>query len=63
MKLIPYRHQWIDKEDIKEVVKILKSDWITQGPKVREFEGALAKYTEAKYAVAVSSGMAALYAT
>jgi dTDP-4-amino-4,6-dideoxygalactose transaminase len=58
---IPYGHQWIDDEDIKEVVKILKSDWITQGPKVEEFEKAVAKYCQVKYAVAVSSGTAALY--
>lgn len=61
MKTIPYGHQWIDEEDIKEVVRVLKSDWITQGPKVKEFEEALCKYTGAKYAVAVSSGTAALH--
>ncbi|MDD5145729.1 MAG: UDP-4-amino-4,6-dideoxy-N-acetyl-beta-L-altrosamine transaminase [Candidatus Pacebacteria bacterium] len=61
-KLIPYGHQWIDEKDIKEVVKILKSDWVTQGPKIEEFENAIAKYCKAKYAVAVSSGTAALYA-
>ncbi|MEM5875583.1 MAG: UDP-4-amino-4,6-dideoxy-N-acetyl-beta-L-altrosamine transaminase [Candidatus Aenigmatarchaeota archaeon] len=61
MKLIPYGHQWINKEDVKEVIKALKSDWITQGPKVEEFEDALCRYTGAKYAVAVSSGTAALH--
>jgi len=61
-KYIPYGHQWIDKDDIKEVVRVLKSDWITQGPKVEEFEKAVAKYCGAKYAVAVSSGTAALQA-
>jgi UDP-4-amino-4,6-dideoxy-N-acetyl-beta-L-altrosamine transaminase len=60
-KFIPYGHQFIDKENIKEVVNVLKSDWITQGPKVREFEEALCKYTGAKYAVVVSSGTAALH--
>jgi len=59
-KLIPYGCQWIDKEDIKGVVKVLKSNWITQGPKVREFEEAVAKYSKVKYAVAVSSGTSAL---
>ena len=59
---IPYGHQWIDGQDIKEVVKVLKSEWITQGPKVEEFERAMAKYCGAKYAVAVSSGTAALHA-
>jgi len=62
MKVIPYGHQWIDDSDINEVVKVLKSDWITQGSKVKEFEDALSKYTGAKYAVAVSSGTAALHA-
>jgi UDP-4-amino-4,6-dideoxy-N-acetyl-beta-L-altrosamine transaminase len=61
MKKIPYGHQWIDQSDIEEVVKVLKSDWLTQGPKVKEFEDALCKYTGAKYAVAVSSGTAALH--
>lgn len=61
MKTIPYGHQWIDEKDIKEVIKVLKSDWITQGPKIKEFEEALCKYTGAKYAVAVSSGTAALH--
>ena len=60
-KIIPYGHQWIDSNDIKEVVKVLKSDWLTQGPKVEEFEKAIAKYCGAKYGVAVSSGTAALY--
>jgi len=59
--MIPYGHQKIDRNDIKEVIKVLKSDWLTQGPKVLEFEKALAKYGGAKYAVAVSSGTAALH--
>ncbi len=61
MKKIPYGHQWIDNKDIKEVVKVLKTDWITQGPKVKEFEKAIANYCNAKYGVAVSSGTAALH--
>lgn len=61
MKIIPYGHQWIDEKDIEEVIKVLKSDWITQGPKVKEFENALCKYTGAKYVVAVSSGTSALH--
>jgi len=60
MKFIPYGHQYINKEDIEEVVKILKSDWITTGPKVKEFEDALCKYIGCKYAVAVNSGTSAL---
>ncbi len=61
-KLLPYGHQWIDEEDIKEVSEVLRSDWITQGPKVAEFEEEFARYVGAKYAVAVSSGTAALHA-
>ena len=59
--MIPYGHQWIDEEDIKAVIEVLRSDWITQGPKVTEFEEGFARYVRAKYAVAVSSGTAALH--
>ncbi|MDP2709092.1 MAG: UDP-4-amino-4,6-dideoxy-N-acetyl-beta-L-altrosamine transaminase [bacterium] len=59
--MIPYGHQSINKKDIKAVVKVLKSDWLTQGPKVLEFEKALAEYCGAKYAVAVNNGTAALH--
>ena len=58
---MPYRHQHIDKNDINEVIKVLRSDWLTQGPKIKEFENALCKYTGAKYAVVVSNGTAALH--
>lgn len=61
MENTPCSRQSIDDEDIKEVVKVLKSDWLTQGPKVNEFEDALCRYTGAKYAVVVSSGTAALH--
>ena len=61
MKNIPYGHQWVDNYDIKELVAVLQSGWITQGPKVKEFEDAFCKYTGAKYAVVVSSGTAALH--
>ncbi len=60
--LLPYGHQWIDEEDIAAVVEVLRSDWITQGPKVDEFEKRVAEYCGAKYAVAVSNGTAALHA-
>ncbi len=60
-KNIPYGRQWLDGDDIDPVVKVLKSDWITQGPKIKEFEAAICGYTGAKYAVAVSSGTAALH--
>lgn len=58
---IPYGRQWITEEDINAVVNVLRSDWITQGPKIRAFEDAICEKTGAKYAVAVSSGTAALH--
>ncbi len=61
-ELLPYGHQWLDDEDIASVVQVLKSDWITQGPKVDEFEHKVADYCGVRYAVAVSSGTAALHA-
>jgi len=60
--ILPYGHHWVDDDDIASVVEVLKSDWITQGPKVDEFERKVAEYCGAKYAVAVSSGTAALHA-
>lgn len=61
MKSIPYGRQNIVKNDLDLVRKILLSDFITQGPKVDEFEKAFARYCGAKYAVAVSNGTAALH--
>lgn len=59
--MIPNGHQTINSVDIKAVTRVLKSDWLTQGPKVLEFEKALAEYCGAKYAVAVCNGTAALH--
>ncbi|MBQ9275726.1 MAG: UDP-4-amino-4,6-dideoxy-N-acetyl-beta-L-altrosamine transaminase [Succinivibrio sp.] len=59
--MIPYAHQNISEEDIDAVCEVLRSDYLTTGPKVPEFEAALENYTGAKYAVAVSSGTAALH--
>ncbi len=59
-KNIPYGRQWIDETDIRAVEKVLRSDWLTQGPKIEEFEKKVAKYCNAKYAVAFSSGTSAL---
>lgn len=56
------KQQWIDEEDIQAVVDVLKSDWLTTGPKVEEFEQKFAEFVGSKYAVAVSSGTAALHA-
>lgn len=58
---IYYGRQWIDEEDVQAVADVLRSDFITCGPKVDEFEQELANYTTAKYAVAVSNGTAALH--
>jgi perosamine synthetase len=60
-RILPYGHQWVDDEDIKDVVKVLRSEWITGGPNVCAFEEAFAAQVGAKYAVAVSSGTAALH--
>jgi len=61
MKPIPYGRQYIDQNDIKEVVKTLNSSYLTQGPKVKEFEKKFASYVGSKYAVAVSNATAALH--
>lgn len=58
---ISYGKQSIDEEDIQAVVDVLRSDYLTQGPKVEEFERAIADYVGAKYAVAFSNGTAALH--
>ncbi|MDP2601860.1 MAG: UDP-4-amino-4,6-dideoxy-N-acetyl-beta-L-altrosamine transaminase [Deltaproteobacteria bacterium] len=60
--LLPYGRQTIDEHDIQSVVEVLRSDWLTTGPKVREFERAFARALGAGEAVAVSSGTAALHA-
>lgn len=58
---ISYGHQYITDEDIAAVVKVLKSDYMTQGPEIPAFEEAFAKKVGSKYAVAVSNGTAALH--
>lgn len=60
--MIPYGHQSIDDGDIAAVVRVLKSDWLTQGPHIEAFEDALAAKVEARYAVAFANGTAALHA-
>lgn len=60
--MIPYGRQIIDEEDIQAVVDVLRSDYLTTGPKIAEFEKSVADYVGAKYAVAVSNGTAALHA-
>lgn len=61
MNPIPYSRQHISQEDIDAVVAVMGADFLTQGPKVLEFETAFAKYVGADYAVAVSNGTAALH--
>lgn len=61
MKTIPYGRQNISNEDIEAVVNTLQSDFLTQGPKISEFESKFAEYVGSKYAVAVSNGTAALH--
>lgn len=58
---IPYGKQFISDEDIRAVVETLQGDFLTQGPKIQQFEESFAAYTGAKYAVAVSNGTAALH--
>ena len=60
--LLPYGHQTIEDDDVAAVVQTLRSDWLTTGPKVAEFELAFAEFTGAHEAVAVSNGTAALHA-
>jgi UDP-4-amino-4,6-dideoxy-N-acetyl-beta-L-altrosamine transaminase len=60
---LPYGRQWIDEEDIAAVAAVLRSDFVTQGPAIAEFEAALAAVTGARHAVVVSSGTAALHLT
>lgn len=59
--IIPYGKQNITKEDIEVVIAALQSDYLTQGPKIKEFEDQFANYVGSKYAVAVSNGTAALH--
>lgn len=59
--IIPYGKQNITKEDIEVVIAALQSDYLTQGPRIKEFEDHFANYVGSKYAVAVSNGTAALH--
>lgn len=61
MKFIPYGRQDISDEDINAVVGVLKSDFLTQGPCVPQFEQAIADYVGVKHAVAVNSATSALH--
>src|ERR1041384_7178456 len=61
MNPIPYGKQTITQEDINAVIETLRSDFLTQGPKIAEFEKAFAEYIGCHYAVAVANGTAALH--
>lgn len=61
MNPIPYGRQNITQEDIDVVVDVLKADYLTQGPRIAEFEESFAQYVGSKYAVALSNGTAALH--
>lgn len=60
--MISYGKQTIEQDDIQAVVDVLKSDFLTTGPKIAEFEQTVADYVGAKYAVAISNGTSALHA-
>jgi UDP-4-amino-4,6-dideoxy-N-acetyl-beta-L-altrosamine transaminase len=61
MNFIPYGKQTISEDDVNSVIEVLKSDFLTTGPKVKEFEEKIASYCGAKYCVAVANGTAALH--
>lgn len=61
-RMLPYGRQDITAADIEQVAEVLRSDWLTTGPKVGEFEAAFAEHTGAAHAVSFSSGTAALHA-
>lgn len=60
-EMLPYGKQWIDEDDIEAVTKVLRGDFITQGPAIDRFERAVADYVGARYAVAFCNGTAALH--
>ncbi|MGM7681444.1 UDP-4-amino-4,6-dideoxy-N-acetyl-beta-L-altrosamine transaminase [Cytobacillus sp. Hm23] len=61
-KFLPYGQQWIDDQDINIVIDVLKSEYLTTGPILKKFEKEISTYVNSKYAVAFSSGTAALHA-
>ena len=58
---LDYCRCWLDDDDVAGVVEVLRSGWITTGPKAQEFEGAVAEYVGARHAIAVNSGTAAMH--
>ena len=60
--LLPYGRQTLTEADVAAATEVLRSDWLTTGPKVAEFEEAIADYVDARHGVSFSSGTAALHA-
>ena len=60
-KFIPQFEPWLGKEELKEIAKTIRDNWITGGPKVKEFQEKIAKICGVKYAIAVCNGTQALY--
>ena len=60
--LLPYGRQTLTETDVAAATEVLRSDWLTTGPKVADFEEAIADYVDARHAVSFSSGTAALHA-
>src|SRR5690606_22020366 len=60
-KFLPYGHQWVEEDDIEEVIAALKSPFLATGPEIPEFEQSVADYVGAAYAVAFANGTAALH--
>ena len=61
MKKIPYNKQKIYKEDIKSLIKVLKSDYLTQGPLIKQFEKKISDFVGSKYSCATNSATSALH--
>ena len=61
-RMLPYGRQHVDETDVQAVVEVLRGDWLTNGPTVARFEEAFAAWVGARFAVALSSGTAALHA-
>ena len=59
--MINYGRQYIDSDDVKAVLRVLKSDWLTQGPQIQKFENSLKTYFNSNYCTVLSSGTAALH--
>lgn len=60
-KIIPQIEPWLGKEEIKEVIESIKAQWISGGPKLKKFEGKIAKLCQVKHAIGVCNGTQALY--